>query len=46
MINLRLEIVKIINLLMKSNDSYENDKFVNKRGKGVILQKTISVGLQ
>ena len=24
---------------MKSHDSYENDKFVNKRRKGVILQK-------
>ena len=31
----------MINLLMKSPDSYDNYKFANKRRKGVILQKKI-----
>ena len=30
---------------MKSHDSYENDKFVNKRRKGVILQKKHILGV-
>ena len=29
----------MIDLLMKSLDSYENDRFANKRRKGVIPQK-------
>ena len=31
------DFTKRINLLMKSHDSYENDKIANKRRKGVIL---------
>ena len=31
----------MINLLMESHDSYENDKFVNQRRRGVVLEKKI-----